>query len=446
MKTPICDFVERYADSGNLRLHMPGHKGVPFLGVEDKDITEVEGADVLYMSSGIILESEKNASMLFGTKKTLYSTEGSSLCIRAMVYLAVIYAKSKGRRPLILVARNAHKTFLGASALSGAEVEWLYPETDGNVISCPIDPDRLRLRIESMTQRPAALYVTSPDYLGNMADIGKIADVCHSLDVLLMVDNAHGAYLGFLPESRHPIKLGADICCDSAHKTLPVLTGGAYLHISHRAPDMFVDMAEQAMSMFASTSPSYLILQSLDRANLYLSEDYRERLARLVSGVEILKDRLTDKGFELLGEEGTKLTVSSKEYGYFGFEVAEYLRQNGIECEFSDPDFVVMMFTAEISDGDIARLEKALISLPKKEKIVAATPKLTAPERIMSVREAMLSQSELIPIEKAAGRVLASPSVSCPPAVPIIACGELIDEEVVKCFEYYSIDSCRVVK
>ena len=109
MRTPICDFVEKYAECGKMRLHMPGHKGVSLFGAEKWDITEVDGADVLYSADGIIAESEKNATLLFGSGRTLYSTEGSSLCIRAMVYLLSLEAKQKGRKPLVWAARNAHK-------------------------------------------------------------------------------------------------------------------------------------------------------------------------------------------------------------------------------------------------------------------------------------------------------------------------------------------------
>ena len=117
MTTPICDFVCRYARSGSARLHMPGHKGNRLLGPEARDITEIEGADVLYSARGIIRESEKNAAALFGSQRTVYSTEGSSLCIRAMVYLAVIHAGLRGRRARIAAGRNAHRVFLEAAAL-----------------------------------------------------------------------------------------------------------------------------------------------------------------------------------------------------------------------------------------------------------------------------------------------------------------------------------------
>ena len=134
MDTPICDFVRDYADSGALRLHMPGHKGAGPL--ERLDITEIEGADVLYQSEGIIRRSEENAAALFGTARTLYSTEGSSLAIRAMLYLALLHARERGKRPCIAAGRNAHKVFLTGAALLDLEIHWLCPA--GRLLSCPL--------------------------------------------------------------------------------------------------------------------------------------------------------------------------------------------------------------------------------------------------------------------------------------------------------------------
>ncbi len=446
MKTPICDFVENYAREGSLRLHMPGHKGIPFLGVEERDITEVEGADVLYSADGIIAESEKYASELFGSGKTLYSTEGSSLCIRAMVSLITLQAKSEGKKPLILAARNAHKAFMSALALVDCDVEWLYPEESDNLISCRVSANMIEEKLEKMSDVPVAVYLTSPDYLGVMSDIQNIAKLCHQKGILLAVDNAHGAYLRFLQESKHPLDLGADICCDSAHKTLPVLTGGAYLHISKNAPKVFFEMAEQTMALFASTSPSYLIMQSLDMANKYISESYGDKLNALACKLGELKNRLIENGYLLIGDEKLKLCFDCKKYGYFGFEMAEILLKKGIVCEFSDRDYLVMMFTPEISSNDAEKLSEALLSLPRKSPINEKAPSVGCPERVMSVREAAFTPSVEVDVENACGRVLAVANVSCPPAIPVVVCGEKIDERAVECFKYYGIERCRVVK
>ncbi len=442
MKTPICDFARQYALKKPLRLHMPGHKGAGFLGVEQWDLTEIEGADVLYHATGILKQSQEQAADLFGSGKTLYSTEGSSLSIRAMLYLVMLYGKQQGRKPLIAAGRNAHKTFMTAAALLDMEVAWLYPRNRESILSCDITAEDLEQALLQMEELPLAVYLTSPDYLGNMVDLRQISQVCHRHGVLLLVDNAHGAYLRFLPQSLHPMDLGADLCCDSAHKTLPVLTGGGYLHISKSAPELFFEQGEQAMALFASTSPSYLILQSLDAANRYLAEGYPEKLTEAVHRIDAVKK---DIPFLQVGQEPLKLTLAPKAYGYLGTELAEYLWQKGIVCEFSDPDFVTMMLTPELCDEDWRRLREVLCSVEQRRAISDTAPLLHEPVRCCSLRQALFTPSRELPIGDCLGKILAAASVTCPPAIPIVVCGERIDEAAVACFEYYGISHCRVL-
>ena len=445
MNTPIVDFVKKYTKEENLRLHMPGHKGKNFLGCEKWDITEIEGADVLYKANGIIKQSEENAASLFGTAKTLYSTEGSSLSIRAMLYLLKLYAAKNGEKPLIFAARNAHKTFVTAAALLDFDVFWLCPQKESSLISCDINADYIEECLNKSAQKPVAVYLTSPDYLGNILDIAKISKICKKYGILLLVDNAHGAYLNFLPENIHPINLGADMCCDSAHKTLPVLTGGAYLHISDSAPELFSQMAESAMALFASTSPSYLILQSLDMANKYLSENYCERLANFIGELEELKSKLADFGFLLFGKEPLKLTIAPKSYGYTGEELAKILSKKGIICEFSDPDFIVFMFTEGIKSEDLAKLETELLKIERRTKIEITPPALPTVKKRLSLNEAIMLPSKTVEIGKSVGKIAADSAITCPPAIPIVVCGEEITHESVKCFEYYKITTCAVI-
>lgn len=443
MNTPICDFVRAYAQSDALRLHMPGHKGTDILGAERLDITEIAGADVLYAAEGIIRESEDNATELFGTQKTVYSAEGSSLAIRGMLFLALQYAKQTHRRPLIAAGRNAHKTFVTAAALLDMEVDWLYAEQQ-NLLSCRITPAVLESYLQE--NDPMAVYVTSPDYLGNTVDIAALSAVCHAHNVLLLVDNAHGAYLRFLSIDRHPITLGADLCCDSAHKTLPVLTGGAYLHIAKGAPQFFFEQAEEALSLFASTSPSYLILQSLDAANAYLANGYRERLQTFVQTVNALKDTLREKGYELVGDEPLKLTLQPKAYGYTGMALAALLEKRGIVCEFADTDHITFMLTPETGETGVKRLKSALLSIEPRPPVEIRPPEMTKPQTALSMYDALFSNAVTLPVTQCVGRVLATPTVSCPPAVPIVVCGEVISKAVIDAFAYYGIDICKVVK
>ncbi len=446
MKTPICDFAQAYAARQTIRLHMPGHKGKAFLGPEALDLTEIDGADELYHAQGIIRESEENAASLFGAAKTLYSTEGSSLCIRAMLYLARLFAKEQGRPFRVLAGRNAHKALIYAAALLDAEVDWLYPPGD-----CPysgrLSGEAVEEALENMPVRPAAVYITSPDYLGCMSDISGIAAACRKHGAPLLVDNAHGAYLRFLPENRHPLALGADLCCDSAHKTLPVLTGGAYLHIADHAPAPFARQAERAMALFASTSPSYLILQSLDRANDYLADGYRDKLAALTERMDRMKETLRAHGYTLPGDEPLKLTIAAPDYGYSGSGLHAILRGENMECEFSDSWHLVIMVTPETTWEELDRLEEALLRVPRRRPIRETPPPLPRPDRAMSIRQAMLSPQRRVSTASPAclGRVLADAHVGCPPAVPILAAGERIDEAAVRCFQYYGIPEIMAV-
>ena len=459
MDTPIFDFVTAYRDRKALRLHMPGHKGVGTLGVEALDITEINGADVLYHAEGIIGQSEANAAKLFGTARTVYSTEGSSLAIRAMLYLAVLWAKAEGKQPAIAAGRNAHKTFLTAAALLDIDPVWLYPNRREDILTCMITGPEMEAFFTQADVIPTAIYITSPDYLGNVADVRALAEVCHRYGVLLLVDNAHGAYLRFLPDRDgnsgrdeacstvavgHPMDLGADICCDSAHKTLPVLTGGAYLHISKGAPKGLAERADQAMALFASTSPSYLIMESLDLTNRYLAEGYRERLEGFVRRVAILKQWLTKAGYTLIGNEPLKITVKGKTYGYTGNELAAVLEAENMICEFSDPDYVVLMLTPELSDQALARIEEVLTGLERKKEILTIMPELPVPDKRFTPREALFLPGKRELVDQCLGRVLVSPSVSCPPAIPVVVCGEIIDEASIEVFNYYGIEACVV--
>ena len=446
MKAPIVDFVRAYADGGPARLHMPGHKGRPLLGPEALDITEIPGADVLYRAGGIIRESEENAAALFGSARTLYSAEGSSLCVRAMLQLALLHAKLRGKPLRIAAGRGAHRVFLEGAALLNWEILWLGAGSEQSPLFCAPSLMELEALFADPARSPAAVYLTSPDYLGNMMDLGPWAELCRRNGALLLVDNAHGAYLRFLSPSQHPLDQGADLCCDSAHKTLPVLTGGAYLHLSRRCPAELLPMAEQAMALFASTSPSYLILQSLDAVNPLLAGDYPARIRETARKLDALKASLQAAGWTLAGREPLKLCLCPKSRGYTGPGLASLLMERGLFPEFADPDHLVLMLSAETEDRDLSALRDALLSLPIRSPIGSRPPALPAPEPVLRPREALLSPFETLPAAACVGRILASPSVGCPPAVPIAVCGERLSEGSLALFRYYDVEELDVVK
>ena len=452
METPIIDFVRKYAESGTARFHMPGHKGHVFFGWETLDITEIKGADVLHHGEGIILESEKNASLLFGSGATHYSTEGSTLCIKAM--LAVLKmehgAFEEGERPYILAARNVHRSMMDACALLDFDVQFLQEKNCTSICSSVIKPELLEKTLQECGRKPLGIYITSPDYLGQMTDIAGLAKVAEGWDIPLLVDNAHGAYLHFLEEPKHPLDLGAAMCCDSAHKTLPALTGAAYLHVHRRYLERFEPYVNQALMLFGSTSPSYLLMQSLDQCNAYLSDGYTGKLKCMIQQLEKLKEKLKAYGISIEDSEPLKLVLDTAANGYTGDEIAEEMRAYSMECEYADWQNVVLMLTPENTKEEFGKLllwaeQTKLITqrkaaLPKKEIGEIQS------EQVLSIREAVFAKSEFVPACKAVGRICATETISCPPAIPIAVSGERITKQMTESFLRFGIEEVCVVK
>lgn len=441
MKTPIVSFLKSYQEKSPVRMHMPGHKGAGILGFEGMDLTEIYGADELFAAEGIIKESEQNASSLFGCP-TYYSTQGSTLCIQTMCTILCQDAKSKGKKPKILAGRNAHRSFIHAAALLDFEIEWLYGKSD--YLSCKIHAEDLeKAIIESL---PTVVYLTNPDYLGNLLDIQSLASVCKKHNVLLAIDNAHGAYLRFLEPSLHPIDLGADLCCDSAHKTLPVLTGGAYLHLSESLNQVWKNDVKHFMEYFSSTSPSYLIMASLDATNEVLDTTFKKSLSECIQRVDGLKNTLIQHGYTILSGEPMKITISTKEFGYTGNEIANLLMECDIYPEFYDSDYIVLMPSPYNTKDDLKRLETCLCGIERKPLLINKPPKLEQSKKAMNVRQALFSSSITLDVSKSLGQVCSSVTVSCPPAILPVIPGEVISESSIEVMKYYGIETVRVVK
>ena len=441
MKTPIVSFLKSYQEKSPVRMHMPGHKGAGILGFERMDLTEIYGADELFAADGIIKESEQNASSLFGCP-TYYSTQGSTLCIQTMCTILCQDAKSKGKKPKILAGRNAHRSFIHAAALLDFDIEWLYGNSD--YLSCKINAKDLKKKI--VENNPTAVYLTNPDYLGNLLDIKSLALICKKHDVLLAIDNAHGAYLRFLKDSLHPIDLGADLCCDSAHKTLPVLTGGAYLHLSDSLNQVWKNDVKHFMEYFSSTSPSYLIMASLDAANDVLDTTFKKSLSECIQRVDGLKNALIQHGYTILSGEPMKITISTKEFGYTGNEIANLLMECDIYPEFYDSDYIVLMPSPYNTKDDLKRLETCLCGIERKPILINKPPKLEQSKKAMNVRQALFAPSKMIEVSKSLGQVCSSVTVSCPPAILPVIPGEVISESSIEVMKYYGIETVRVVK
>lgn len=429
MNTPIYDFLKKYSACGSLRLHMPGHKGKAFFDIKafEYDITEINGADSLFEASGIIAESENNTAKLYGTAKTCYSAGGSTLCIQAMLALM------KQENRTVIAVRNAHRSFIAACALLDIQPVWLFPKHGEGIISGEFPFDDAEKVLSEY--KNSCIYVTSPDYLGIMADISEISKLCHKYNALLLVDNAHGAHL--IASGQHPMQLGADICCDSAHKTLPALTGGAYLHL---ADTRYADNVKNAMSLFGSTSPSYLVMASLDLCVKYISERLESDSRTAAAALAELKRRIGGR-YDIYGGEPFHLTLLCD-----GDDLAFQLRAYGIECEYSDKSCIILLFSPMNTTEEISETADILMKcFPKAASYKNGInfPKLKS---ALSIREAVLCKYETISAKESLGRVCAGVNVPCPPAIPIAVSGEVIDEECIELFARYGISKVNVVE
>ncbi|MDE7362990.1 MAG: amino acid decarboxylase [Oscillospiraceae bacterium] len=426
MNTPICNFLERYTDENKLRLHMPGHKGE-----FPHDITEVHGADSLYrsdMSGGIIGTSESLAASIFGAKRTCYSCGGSTLAIQAG--LAVL--KAQGCET-IAASRYSHRALASAAALLRMNIKWLYPR---EYMSADV------VYNAEAVSGADALFITNVDYYG-----GTWKFVNPKMPVL--IDNAHGAYLKFIDKNvfgtdyLHPMELGFPlISAESAHKTLPVLTGGAYLHF---ADGVDSTRAKEMMAAFGSSSPSYLVMESLDRFNSMIAENV-QMVNNACEAVTMLKERLAGAGIPMRKSDPLRITINARECGMSGYEFASGLRANGVECEMADENFVVLMFSAVTSMEDCERAEMAVLFVPMSvPQPVIKFPEIH-PAVDMPMWEAMFKPTRTMPVEHAGGEICGAIEAPCPPGVPLIFPGEIIDHNVIEALKMHGVKTVTVLR
>lgn len=428
MKTPIHDFLVGYAKSSPVRCHTPGEKTEPF------DITEIEGADSLFECEGIIKESEEIAASLFGAGRTLYSCAGSTLAIQTMLALAKAAYPKKKR---VTASRFCHKSLVSACVLLGLDIDWAEPVS---FLSCEVSPDSVE---EAVTDATLCVFLQSIDYYGGECDIAAISEVCKRHNIPLLADNAHGAYKVFTDS--HPLSQGADLVADSAHKTLPCLTGGAYLHISPNAPKVFFDRAKERMALFGSSSPSYLILNSLDLCNPHIAYE-KGKAEEVMSEISKLKTRLADMGFCLRRSDRMRITIDAEEYGYSGNRLSELLAAEGIVCEYSDQKYTVLLFSTAQPLSDFNKITAAFAKIPSKPPIKTALPSVSIPKTGMPMREAVFAPLIRVPTEKAVGMICGSITAPCPPGVPIIMPGEIFSEETICALKGWGVREVSAVR
>ena len=418
-------------------FHMPGHKRQKewLDGLIDTDITEITGADNLHAPMGIISEAQRRASTLFGAVATIFLSGGSTAGVLSSISAVCGFGNK------IIVARNCHKSVYNACLLNHLEVSYVYPSVKhrlgvyGEVMPADID--------KAMKESGAKVVViTSPTYEGIVSDIKTIAKTVHKNGGILIVDSAHGAHLGFndyFPKSAR--ELGADIVIESAHKTLPCLTSAALLHIcSHRVSYMTV---REYLAAFETSSPSYPILCSIDRALTKIKETdfftpYVKRLEAFYSKAKSLKTLYL---FESAEFDKGKIVISTEKANISGFELKDILLERyKIECEMAMPNFVLAMTSIADTDCGFERLISALFEIDKTLIPAKNSAFLSAPTPKKAFEIYHTGETEILKTEDATGRISAEFIFAYPPGSPIVAKGEKTTKEILAYLD--NLSSC----
>jgi arginine/lysine/ornithine decarboxylase len=413
------------------RFHMPGHKGRAAYELPSNpfsiDYTEIDGTGNLYEGDEPIFSAEQHAARVLGAADCLFLTGGSTLALQTAIAAAVPAGGS------LLLDRNCHKAVTHAMALLDLTPHFVCPQPLPSGISGLLSPDDVE---QALRQHPeaSALLVTSPNYYGVLQDIPTLAALCHRYGKLLLVDAAHGAHLRAVC-GQSVIEQGADLAAVSTHKTLPALGQSAALLSSGRIP---FSALLQTAPLFGTSSPSYLLMSSIDLACCWLEDEGTEAFRACADTVQTLRRTISqDTPFTALTEQEApldpcRLTISCRGTNVTGNELNAILcREFGIDAEMADEHHVVFICTGMDQPRDYARLMGALKHpqfFQTEAGALPVLPPLPAPHRVCSVRQAQFSPFREIPVEQAAGRICARAVTPYPPGVPVIYPGEQIDQ------------------
>ncbi len=423
---------------------MPGHKlgkGIPaeFLkNLAMLDLTEIPGTDNLHFPEGAINEAQKLAAKAFEAERTFFLVNGSTCGIHALIMTAC----KPGDK--LIVGRDCHRSVINGMMLAGVEPVYIKPEFDSRFsITTVISPSELE---RTLKENPdcAGVLITRPNYYGICSDLEKIIEIVHRFDKLIAVDEAHGAHLKFngkFPESS--MQLGADICVQSAHKTLPAFTQGAYLHVKSGKIDL--EKLRYNLSSLQTTSPSYVIMSFLDIARALMETEGERLLDALLQNVSLLEAGICNPGLLLLSMDKTqdyeldksRLVINVAGLGRTGFEAERLLREKeNIQVEMSDMNNIVCISTIADLREDFEKLCIALNRLsPEREKRVLRDSRyddcLFISKQAVGLKDILHSKSTKVRLVKAAGRVSRGMITPYPPGIPVICPGEIISGDAV---------------
>jgi lysine decarboxylase len=459
-RAPIYETLAGYAAGGIYGFHTPGHKGGRFAADELRslvgqsglalDLPGMTATDNTFNPTGCVRDAQKLAAELFGAQQTFYLTAGSTLGIAASILAAVPEGGT------LAMPRNVHRSVVAALVLTGAVPRFIEHDVLPECGALGVTPASLAAALDS-EPKPAAVLLTRPSYYGLAVDLEPLAAVCHERGVPLIVDEAHGAHLHFLPEGspKPGIAAGSDLAVQSCHKTLGSLVGSAQLHVSRQSL-IEPGRVQEALNFLQTTSPSFLLLASLDLMRRWMAREGNSLFAEAVEEARKLEgeiDRMPGlKVFQVQGDprlvrhsrDPLRLVVNVSGSGWDGYEVERYLRTEfKVEDEMADWFNVVYVLSPHDDPAARTRLLAGLQSVSEQPRSAADQPALAKaacdshllqpplPALAVRPRDAALGAKETVPLWTSAGRACAEMVMFYPPGIPLLMPGEMITEETL---------------
>lgn len=440
----LYDALIEYGKDNYVPLHMPGHKRrlMEFENPYSFDITEIDGFDNLHHATGILKEAEKFTATVCQADETHFLVNGSSCGI-----LSAIFSATKQNGELIM-ARNCHKAVYHGAEMRELKTHYIYPEMLPEGILGGISVEMVEEAIEKYPEAKT-IILTSPTYDGVVSDIKGIVKAAHAKGVTVIVDEAHGAH--FLKESGFPksaVRCGADVVIQSTHKTLPALTQTALLHI-HK-DYKYREKLRKYLTMFQTSSPSYVLMASIDSAMHWYMEEGREAYRKYLSNLKKLRAAFAAqlKHMKLIMPENvfdydiSKVLISTRESNISGEELhRRLLKKYHIQSEMVSAHYVLFMTSAADEENDYHRFFEAVLEIDgelEKTSLQKNTEEsMGKPKSLMCISEAIEKKKKSVPLPESLGEISASYIYIYPPGIPLLAPGEKISERCVRCLQFY---------
>lgn len=463
--TSLYAELTRYGGSDHYPYHMPGHKRSKLAGdmaaYYGIDITEIGGFDDLHHADGILRDAMQRANRLYGAEETFYLVNGSTCGVLASIMAAV------GRGDELLIARNCHKSVYHAAIMQELTLHYCCPQMLGEYGICGGVAAKEVERLLEEYPDCRAVVITSPTYEGIVSDIKTIADAVHARDKILIVDEAHGAHFGLNENMpRSAIACGADLVVHSLHKTLPSMTQTALLHVQGNRVDR--RKLREYLRMLQTSSPSYVMMASMDSCIRYIEEHGAKRFALMRQQYDVFLEKtsacrsiqigkmtdLSEKRNFLADWDIGKIVISVRHTTMSGQKLYDILREEfRLQMEMAASDYVLAIMTIMDTEEGWQRLADALIEIDgriEEENLTevdtesAPTEEGALPSAAMTAACAFHREREEVPFEDAEGRVAADFVNLYPPGVPILVPGEIISGEALTRIGEYLRTGLRV--